>query len=172
MTPSPMNFSISPPNARVLTRDQGRSDRPVRVEQLGDLGRRRALRERGESGDVTEEDADVLTALAGRREIEMPEALITPFVAGGKADHEVRSDDQAVPFPPARVPSALTGDGDADHCLREEQEARDDGRRQQLTAIAEDAPVAPGARGIDDRPDDRHRLQKLSPGRLAARAAE
>ena len=118
--------------AAELARDQRRGDAPVRIQHLGDLGRRRALGEGCEPDQVGEEDADVLAALTRRRQVEIPEALVAPLATRSEADDQVRGHDQAVPLPPARVPLALAGDRNADHRLGEQEEAGDDRRRQQL----------------------------------------
>ena len=158
--------------AAQLARDQRRGDAPVRVEHRRDLRRRSALGVRREADEVAEEHADLLLPLARRREVERPEALVAPLAAGGVADHEVRRDDQAVPLPPARMPLALAGERDADHRLREEQEARDDGRRQELPALAEEREVAGRADGVDERADDRDEREEDAARGLAVGTVE
>jgi hypothetical protein len=97
--------------------DQRRGHAPVGVEHCRDLGRRRALREAGEPVEVAEEDADVLAALTRRGQVEVPEALVAPLALGREADDQIGREDQAVPFPPTRVPLALACRGNADQRL-------------------------------------------------------
>src|SRR5229473_3290083 len=75
-------------------------------------------------------------ALPRRVQVEIPEALVAPFATSGEANDQVGADDQAMPLPPTRVPFALAGERDADHRLGQQQEARDRGRRQQLSTVA------------------------------------
>jgi hypothetical protein len=118
------------------------------------------------------EDADVLIALARRREVQVTEPLVAPLSLRGEPDDEVGGHDQAMPLPPARVPLAFARDGDADHRFGQEQEARDHRRREQVRVVAEDDPVPRRAHGVDDGPDDRDRRDQHVPSRFAARAAE
>ena len=147
-----MNFSISPPKLR---ESSGRRSTPVGVEDGRDLGRRRPLGEAGEADEVAEEDADLLPALAGARQVESAEPLVPPLTTGGEPDDQVSEDDQAVPLPPASVPLALPGDRHSDHRLGQQQEAGDHGGREQGRAVTEELPVARGADRVDRRPDDR-----------------
>src|SRR5580765_2259397 len=103
---------------------------PVRLQHDGCLDGCRARGEACVPDQVAEEHADVLVALSRRRQVEVSEALLTPFPVCGVADDQERRHDQAVPLPPARMPLALTGERDAYQRLGEEYEAGDDGRRQ------------------------------------------
>jgi hypothetical protein len=60
-------------------RDQRRGDAPIRVEDGRNLGRRRPLRERRESNEVAEQDANVFLSFLRRRQVEMPETPVAPF---------------------------------------------------------------------------------------------
>src|SRR4029453_11421396 len=122
-----------------------------------------------EPGEVAEKDADVLPALTRRREVEAPESLVPPLASRGEPDHEVGTDDQPVPLPPARVPFALAGERNADERFRQEHEARDHGRLKQVRTVAEDLPVAGGAGGVDERADCGHRRDQDAARRLALR---
>src|SRR4029078_533751 len=62
-----------------------------------------ALGERGDPDDVAEQNADLLAALAGRRQIEVSEALVAPFAPCGQGDDHVGRADQALALPPACV---------------------------------------------------------------------
>jgi hypothetical protein len=90
----------------------------------------------------------------------------------GKTDDQVGGHDQEVPLPPARVPLALAGEGDADQGLGEQHEAGDHRGRQQVWPQAEDRPVAGGAGCVDDRADDREDGEQASPRGLAVRPVE
>ena len=107
-------------------RDQWRGPAPVGVQDGGDLVRVRSLGEAREVDEVAEEHADHLTALPGRRQVEVAEPLVPPLTADCQADDEVGRDDQSMPFPPARVPLPLARDRDADQRLGEQDEAGDD----------------------------------------------
>jgi hypothetical protein len=84
----------------------------------------------------------VLSALPHRGEIPLVEALLTPLLAGGKENKGISGEDQAVPFSPAGVPGALPDQRRTEHCLREEDQAGYDTRRQQrqLPAVYEGIP--------------------------------
>ena len=85
--PSPMNFSTSPPNRRVIS---GAAVPQYALSSGRDLGRRRAVGEAREPDEIAEEDADVLMPLARRRQVEVPEPLVAPLAARGQADDHGR----------------------------------------------------------------------------------
>jgi hypothetical protein len=155
--------------AAELTRDERCGDSPVRLEHGRDLGRRRALGETCKADEVAEQDRDLLMTFACRRQVEVAEALVTPFAPGREPDDHVRRHDQAVPFPPARVPLPLSGHRHPDHRLRQQQEAGDDGDGQEAPPMAEDRPVARRADPIDERADDRQHGQQTAVTRARRR---
>src|SRR5262245_37389863 len=89
-----------------------RSHAPVCVEHRSSLARSPTLREAREADEVAEEHADLLAPLARSRQVEMPEALVTPFALRGETDDQIGGHDQRVPLPPAGMPRALAGDSE------------------------------------------------------------
>ena len=113
----------------------------------------RSFRERSETDEVGKQDAHLLHALACRWQIQLTEALLAPLVASREQDDHIGRDDQRVPFPPARMPSALTDQGGANQRFANEHEAGDDARRKQCQVPAERVQIAERRDPVDERSD-------------------